>query len=76
MKIVWNKVTWYSKLLALSILVIFPIIGFYLGIQYQKSKTPLQNQITQNPTQEVQKSPTPTPTILNSKPGALNSRNF
>lgn len=33
-KIQWNKVTWYSKILALVIFVAFPFIGFYLGVQY------------------------------------------
>lgn len=80
MKIIWNKVTWYSKLLALAMLVIFPVIGFFLGIQYQKSKTPLQNQIT-NPTQNQitpsqTKSPQPTPVVLNPKPGALNVKDI
>lgn len=30
----WNKVTWYSKLLALIVLVVFPFVGFYWGIHY------------------------------------------
>jgi hypothetical protein len=30
-------VTTFSKTLALSMLIIFPIIGFFLGIQYQKT---------------------------------------
>ena len=37
MKIQWNKVTWYSKLLALALLVFLPFIGFYFGVQYQKN---------------------------------------
>lgn len=36
MKIEWNKVTWYSKLLALIMVATLPFIGFYLGMQYQK----------------------------------------
>jgi len=36
MKIEWNTVTWYSKLLALAIFVALPFIGFYYGIQYGK----------------------------------------
>jgi hypothetical protein len=31
---VWNKVTWYSKLVALVLFVALPFIGFYLGIRY------------------------------------------
>jgi len=36
MKLEWNKVTWYSKLLALGLFITLPFIGFYVGIQYQK----------------------------------------
>ena len=36
MKIEWNKVTWYSKLLALVLFVTLPFIGFYYGMQYGK----------------------------------------
>lgn len=36
MKIEWNKVTWYSKLIALIIFVALPFIGFYYGVQYGK----------------------------------------
>ena len=34
MKIEWNKVTWYSKLVALVLFVALPFIGFYYGAQY------------------------------------------
>ncbi len=37
MKIEWNKVTWYSKLLALALFVALPFIGFYCGVQYGKT---------------------------------------
>jgi hypothetical protein len=36
MKIEWNKVTWYSKLLALALFIALPFIGFYYGVQYGK----------------------------------------
>ena len=36
MRIEWNKVTWYSKLLALILFASLPFIGFYLGVHYQK----------------------------------------
>jgi hypothetical protein len=36
MKIEWNKVTWYSKLIALALFVALPFIGFYYGAQYGK----------------------------------------
>lgn len=32
----WHRVTWYSKLIALIVLVVFPFVGFYWGIQYGK----------------------------------------
>src|ERR1044072_2461483 len=35
MAIQWNKVTWYSKLLALILFVALPFTGFYLGIKYE-----------------------------------------
>lgn len=31
MPIVWNKVTWYSKLLALILLFFVPLLGYFLG---------------------------------------------
>ncbi len=32
----WNSVTWYSKIAALILFVgIIPILGFYVGMQYQ-----------------------------------------
>ena len=34
-----NKVTWYSKLLALILLVLLPFAGFLLGMKYQTSIT-------------------------------------
>ena len=33
-KIQWNKVTWYSKTLALVIFIVLPFIFFYYGVQY------------------------------------------
>ncbi|MEA2715584.1 MAG: hypothetical protein QOG91_612 [Candidatus Parcubacteria bacterium] len=38
MKIVWNKVTWFSKLAAvIFFLLIVPILTFYIGRQYEKT---------------------------------------
>jgi hypothetical protein len=34
MKIEWNKVTWYSKLLALVIFILLPCLAFWYGVQY------------------------------------------
>lgn len=36
MRVVWNKVTWYSKTLAIALFVALPFIGFWLGIQYER----------------------------------------
>jgi hypothetical protein len=36
MKIVWNKVTWYSKFLALIVFILTFWVAFYFGIQFQK----------------------------------------
>jgi len=34
MKIIWDKVTWYSKALAMVFFIILPFVGFYLGMKY------------------------------------------
>jgi hypothetical protein len=34
MKIIWNRVTWYSKLLALAVFLAAPFYGFWLGFMY------------------------------------------
>jgi hypothetical protein len=36
MKIKMNKVTWYSKLIALAVFILFPFLGFILGMKYQR----------------------------------------
>ena len=36
MKVEWNKVTWYSKVIALVLFIALPFVGFYLGVWYQK----------------------------------------
>lgn len=36
----FNEVTWYSKLLALVLLIALPFIGFYAGTWYQKQVSP------------------------------------
>ena len=45
MAIQWNKVTWYSKFIALVLFVALPFVGFWLGIDYGKtlvaSSTPI-----------------------------------
>lgn len=36
MKIIWNKVTRYSKFLSAVLFIALPFVGFYLGIIYEK----------------------------------------
>lgn len=44
MKIIWNEVTWYSKLAAVILfLVIVPCITFYIGFKYGEVKTLIQS---------------------------------
>ena len=38
MTIEWNKVTWYSKVLALALFVALPFIGFYFGVKYENAR--------------------------------------
>ena len=42
MNIKWNKVTTLSKTLALIIFIVFPFIGFYLGVQYGEMTTSIK----------------------------------
>lgn len=34
MKVEWNKVTWFSKIVAMALFVALPFIGFWYGMQY------------------------------------------
>ncbi len=36
MKIIWNKVTWYSKLTAVILFILVLLLGVYIGRQYQQ----------------------------------------
>ena len=45
MKIHWNKVTWYSKLLALILFVALPFIGFCLGVRYGKALVTIEQAV-------------------------------
>lgn len=38
MKIIWNQVTWYSKLLAVILFVATFFLGFYFKAEFQKIK--------------------------------------
>jgi hypothetical protein len=63
-----TTVTLFSKLLAMSLFIILPFLGFYLGMQYQQKLT-----VTTPVVSEVQKTviPTPTPT-----PGSIDILNW
>ncbi len=37
MKIEWNKVTWYSKLIAVIFFVMTFALAFYFGVEYEKA---------------------------------------
>ena len=44
MKIVFNKVTWYSKLAAVFVFfVIVPLVSFYLGSYYEQTEILIKN---------------------------------
>jgi len=36
MKIQWNKVTWYSKLVAVIVFILVLLLGIYIGREYEK----------------------------------------
>jgi hypothetical protein len=38
MRIQWNKVTWYSKLIAVILFVAVLFLGMYIGIKIQQLK--------------------------------------
>lgn len=48
MNIEWNKVTWYSKLLAVILFVIIFCAGFYFGVELRKAQRQ-QEQIAEEP---------------------------
>lgn len=37
MKIEWNKVTWYSRIFAIIVIGFLPLVGFYLGVVYERT---------------------------------------
>ncbi len=42
MRIEWDRVTWYSKLFALWLVVMLPFMGFVLGVKYANVKSILE----------------------------------
>ncbi len=56
MKIVFNKVTWYSKIAAVFVLFVFvPAVSFYLGSYYEQTKILIQNTPPITPFQNIKK---------------------
>lgn len=64
MKIKWNNVTWYSKVVAILFLLIFPVIAFFLGkklgyiegfVNGQTSTNPIQSYLISNNNNEYYK---------------------
>lgn len=49
MEVEFNTVTWYSKLLALAMLVALPFIGFYFGRQYEQDIREIGDQVATTP---------------------------
>jgi hypothetical protein len=46
----WKEYTWYSKWASLLFfIVVLPILSFYIGMQYEVAKQPLENQLMQAP---------------------------
>jgi len=41
MAVHWNKVTWYSKAIALVLFVALPFVGFWLGVKFGETVAPL-----------------------------------
>jgi uncharacterized protein YecT (DUF1311 family) len=54
MKIEFNTVTWYSKLAAeILFLLVFPVLGFYIGTQYELTKFETSKEIEINSVPQV-----------------------
>ncbi|MBU6390263.1 hypothetical protein KGQ31_01810 [Patescibacteria group bacterium] len=51
MAIEWNKVTWYSKLLAVIVFLATLCLGFYIGVQYGEYRDVLSQAEFYNPPQ-------------------------
>lgn len=70
-------VTTFSKLVALSMFIVLPFVGFYLGMKYQQEITVVNTPIVS----EIQKIAFPTPTVqirnvlITNTPGKANLAN-
>lgn len=71
--IVWNKVTWYSKLLALVVFVGVIVLTFYIGAQYgEVAKISSEIPVVVSSTTTVPKTPaSPTSVPVQTKKGTL-----
>lgn len=59
-----TTVTPLSKYLAMALFILFPFVGFYLGIQYQKLATPQYSPKPYISAPQITITPTPTRTII------------
>ncbi len=71
--IVWNRVTWYSRYLALIFFtILFPLWAFYLGTEYQKTISEIRYSETSIPvvfptsSTSIINIPTTTPEVIDS----------
>jgi hypothetical protein len=72
--IIWNRVTWYSKYLALIFFtIVFPIWTFYLGIQYERTVSELSSYSEFVPQLIDRSTSTPIQTPTTTPGAALNS---
>jgi hypothetical protein len=65
----FTKITTFSKILTMSLFILFPFAGFYLGIRYQQSFPPKIEYITQE--KVIRVFPTETPQSLISRCGDM-----
>ncbi len=72
--IIWNKVTWYSRYLALFFFtIVFPIWTFYLGTQYEKALIADNFQTVVIPVQKGGEKSSTTPVVTTGDTSILDS---
>lgn len=74
MKIELNRVTWYSRLLALALVIVLPFLGFWLGMKYQEAVSPSSSVVSSNPTTQPPATSSAKPTPGESKKQVTNSQ--
>ncbi len=73
---VFTTVTPFSKLVALILFIPLPFIGFYLGIEYQKSITPQYPSLQYDPSLLSRPTPKISPPLGNSSNGIMPSEDI